>query len=225
MIVGNGLIGKAFEMYRNNENVLIFCSGVSNSREVDTSQFEREIKLIEEYITSNKRFIYFSTVSLVDGSDASPYTQHKSRIEKFITENHKNYIIFRLPIIVGYNANKVTFFNSITNKIKNNEIIDVYNVSRYLIDIDHLSSTLPTIIDGFESCMTINVCFDNFSSVSEIVDKMQYFLNGKSNKNFVECSPNHEVDNEYFISKVKDIDIDFTRYNDYIIKKYCVSKR
>ena len=71
--------------------------------------------------------------------------------------------------------------------------------------------------------MTINVCFDNFSSVSEIVDKMQYYLNGKSNKNFVECSPNHEVDNEYFINKVNDIDIDCNKYNDYIIKKYCVS--
>lgn len=218
MIIGNGLIAKAFEKYNYDNDVLIFSSGVSNSKENRSSEFEREFKLIKENIVQEKKFIYFSTISIVDGSKNSPYIQHKLNIEKFISENHKNYLIFRLPIVVGINANKVTFFNNIKNKIINNEVIDIYNVKRYLIDVDDLSNNLPLLIDDKdEKNKTINVCYDNFISVSEIVDKMEIFLKINALKNFIDCDSNHEVDNNFFKKKFL---ID-SNYNNRLIEKYC----
>lgn len=218
MIVGSGLIAKAFEKYNYDNDVLIFSSGVSNSKENRSSEFEREEKLIKEYININKKFIYFSTVSVVDGSKNSPYIEHKLNIEKFISENHNNYLIFRLPIVVGINSNKVTFFNTIKNKIINNEVIDIYNVKRYLIDIDDLSSTLPIIIDDKnERNKTINVCYDNFTTVIDIVNKMEFFLKTNSPKNFIESDSNYEVDNHFFKTKFP---LDFFDYNDRLIEKY-----
>jgi nucleoside-diphosphate-sugar epimerase len=218
MIVGSGLIAKAFEKYNYDNDVLIFSSGVSNSKENRSSEFEREETLIKEYININKKFIYFSTVSVVDGSKNSPYIEHKLNIEKFISENHNNYLIFRLPIVVGINSNKVTFFNTIKNKIINNEVIDIYNVKRYLIDIDDLSSTLPIIIDDKnERNKTINVCYDNFTTVIDIVNKMEFFLKTNSPKNFIESDSNYEVDNHFFKTKFP---LDYYDYNDRLIEKY-----
>ena len=217
MIIGNGLIAKAFEKYNYDNDFLIFSSGVSNSRENRSSEFEREEKLIKEYINIDKKFIYFSTVSVVDGSKNSPYIQHKLNIEKIISENHNNYLIFRLPIVVGLNANKVTFFNNIKNKILNNEVIDIYNVKRYLIDVDDLSINLPILIDDKnEKNKTINVCYDNFISVGEIVHKMEFFLKKNALKNFIDCDSNHEVDNIFFKKKFL---ID-SSYNSRLIEKY-----
>ena len=218
MIVGSGLIAKAFEKYNYDNDVLIFSSGVSNSKENRSSEFEREETLIKEYININKKFIYFSTVSVVDGSKNSPYIEHKLNIEKFISENHNNYLIFRLPIVVGINSNKVTFFNTIKNKIINNEVIDIYNVKRYLIDIDDLSSTLPIIIDDKnERNKTINVCYDNFTTVIDIVNKLEFFLKTNSPKNFIESDSNYEVDNHFFKTKFP---LDYYDYNDRLIEKY-----
>ena len=42
MVVGNGLIAKAFEFYLKDDHTIIFASGVSNSLEQKRSEFERD---------------------------------------------------------------------------------------------------------------------------------------------------------------------------------------
>lgn len=217
MIIGKGLIAKAFEKYNDNDNVIIFSSGVSNSSETRESEFGREESLLKEHLPLNKKLIYFSTVSVVDGSLKSPYINHKIKMEKMISDNHSNYLIFRLPIVIGDNANKITFFNSLKDKINNNEELKVFNVSRYLIDVDDLSNTLPRLIDDeFEKNKTLNICFDNFSSVKNIIERMEFYLKKTSDKVYMDCDSNNPVDNYYFnnlFKKSKD-------YNEIIFQKY-----
>jgi nucleoside-diphosphate-sugar epimerase len=217
MIIGKGLIAKAFEKYNDNDNVIIFSSGVSNSSETRESEFEREESLLKEHLSLNKKLIYFSTVSVVDGSLKSPYINHKVKMEKLISDNHSNYLIFRLPIVVGNNANNITFFNSLKDKINNNEDLKVFNVSRYLIDIDDLSETLPMLIDDLsEKNKTLNICFDNFSSVKEIIERMEFYLDKNNRKTYIDCESNTMVDNYYYnnlFKKSKD-------YNEIIYQKY-----
>ena len=66
-------------------------------------------------------------------------------MEKIISDNHNNYLIFRLPIVIGNNANNITFFNSLKHKISNDEELKVFSVGRYLIDIDDLWTTMPPL--------------------------------------------------------------------------------
>ena len=217
MIIGKGLIAKAFEHYKDNDNVIIFSSGVSNSSETRESEFEREESLLKSNLLLDKKFIYFSTVSVVDGSLKSPYINHKIKMEKIISDNHNNYLIFRLPIVVGNNANNITFFNSLKYMISNEEELKVFNVGRYLIDIDDLSEKLPTLIDNLsEKNKTLNICFNNFSMVSEIIERMEFHLNKKCKKNHIDCLSNKEVDNYYFNSLFETLN----DYNEIIYQKY-----
>ena len=47
MIIGQGMLAKRFEKY-DNDNIVIFASGVSNSRETSKIMFEKERKLLIE---------------------------------------------------------------------------------------------------------------------------------------------------------------------------------
>jgi hypothetical protein len=223
MVVGNGLIAKAFNKYNNIEDVIIFASGVSNSGCNNKLDFERELDLIKKYLSiSDKKFIYFSTCSISDGSKKSDYINHKINMENFITDNHNNYIIFRLPIVVGICNNKNTFFNNIRSKILNNEVITVYaNLSRYLIDIEHITDILPHFIGSEEKNYIMDICFDR-KKILEIVETMDKLIGIKSTKvikndEFI----NSEIDNSDFMNKLENygfnIEEDYTKK---VIKKY-----
>lgn len=224
MLIGNGLIASAFRNYENNDNVIIFASGVSNSSGNNKDDFEREFILLSKYIKiKNKRLVYFSTCSISDGSKKSDYINHKINMENFIKNNHNDYIIFRLPIVIGKSYNKNTFFNSFKNKITNSENIIIYeNITRYLIDIEDISKILPSFIEDVENNYTMDICFNNNKSVLEIVQYIEESINIKS---FIilknEKNINHLIDNSLFISKLKKINYHIDEdYTQKIIKKY-----
>ena len=88
MIIGNGLIASLFTDC-DQENIIFFASGVSNSLETQKEEFLREENLIRKTITENpnKIFIYFSTCSIYYSSKAeSQYVLHKLKMEQIITQ-------------------------------------------------------------------------------------------------------------------------------------------
>ena len=142
MVIGNGMIAKEFENYRDDDRIVIFASGVSDSTNTDNRAFEREKNLIIETLhTSNgKLFVYFSTCSIDDVSmQSSAYVQHKINMENFIANNHTPYNIFRLTNPVGKTNNTHTVVNYFIKNITEKHKFAVWkNATRNLIDIDHL---------------------------------------------------------------------------------------
>ena len=142
MVIGNGMIAKEFENYRDDDNVVIFASGVSDSTNTDNRAFEREKNLIIETLHANKGklFVYFSTCSIDDTSmQSSAYVQHKIKMEGLIVNNHTPYIIFRLTNPVGKTNNTHTVINYFIKNITEKHKFAVWkNATRNLIDIDHL---------------------------------------------------------------------------------------
>lgn len=142
MVIGNGMIAKAFESYRDKEGFIIFASGVSDSTNADTTAFEREMKLITDTIENNrdKLLVYFSTCSINDPSmQDSAYVQHKIKMEDFIIQNHASFIIFRLTNPIGKTKNTHTVVNYfIKNMIENHEFTVWKNAGRNIIDIDDM---------------------------------------------------------------------------------------
>ena len=59
MIIGNGIIANSLKQI-DSENTLFFASGVSNSLETRTAEFEREFTLVQKNISENpdKNFVY-----------------------------------------------------------------------------------------------------------------------------------------------------------------------
>jgi nucleoside-diphosphate-sugar epimerase len=201
---------------------VIFCSGVSNSTETRKSEFEREIDLLKKHLSVTYRFVYFSTISVVDGSYTTNYVEHKTAVERFISSSHNDFIIFRLPLVVGHEANKYTFFKNLSDKIYRGEDLEVRTVSRYLIDIDDVYSTLSKIIsDPTIKNTTINVCVDNFTPVIDIITGMEKAIGVKCEKRIVETSPNHPVENKEFL---RFFDGCTEGYNERLFSKYCKIK-
>lgn len=226
MIIGNGLIAKAFEQFKDDYTVFIFASGVSNSSETKKEEYDREIDLLKSYLHSQRKIVYISTASLFDPSAAnSPYVLHKRRIENLITTTCKSYLIFRLPTVVGKTDNPHTFFNFFKNQIltKKEVSFNAY-AHRYLIDADDITKILPLMIRKFDNKI-INIAFNNKQSVCSILFSMKHELNSSVSLapiNDVKKVSNYIIDNTEFLNFTKGkFEIDAESYNDGLIKKYC----
>src|SRR5688572_5332524 len=122
MVVGKGLIARAFEpLYSKDNRFLIFASGVSNSGNTEAYEFKRETGLLEQAIQQHpeKTLIYFSTCSIYDPSmQQSLYVQHKLAMENLIQTRHPDYHIFRLANLAGKTNNPHTFLNYFAQHIQ-----------------------------------------------------------------------------------------------------------
>jgi nucleoside-diphosphate-sugar epimerase len=226
MVIGNGMLANAFTKYLNKDNIVIFASGVSNSKEQRNEEFEREFYLLKKTINNNKKskFIYFSTCSVFDKQlSKTPYVVHKKEIENYIKNNSENYIIFRLPTVVGNSKNEKTLFNNFKNKVLNNEVIEIQkNSFRFLIDIEDLSKTLPFFIENeIIKNKIINVSFNNKIFVKDIIELYELILRKKSNIVLVDCENDFNFSNDFFINELKKINYKLPEnYNYNLLKKY-----
>jgi len=185
MLVGSGLISSAFLDYKDNDDVIVIASGISNSKETDYKKYQREIDMIGSFIGTKSKVIYFSTISVFDESLDSLYVKHKRYIEKLISSNFDNYLIFRLPIVIGKTSNNNTFINNIKGKIISDEIIYINNMSSiYIIDIDDIRKILPDLINNRNN-QIINVVFDNKEFVFDVVQKIEILLSKEANKKII----------------------------------------
>ncbi len=104
MVLGNGLVGKRFHSYSEEDQFLIFASGVSNSKTTNQEVYDREIKLLRQTVREHidRSIVYFSTCSIYDPDEKnSEYVRHKQNIEEFIQTNARQYNIFRVYIEIN----------------------------------------------------------------------------------------------------------------------------
>lgn len=175
MIIGNGLIANSLKNI-DSEDSLFFASGVSNSLETRSSEFEREFSLLKfniEKFQGNK-LVYFSTLSVHDQSKQdSHYVLHKLNIEEYIKNNSDNYLILRIGNIVGKGGNPNTLFNYLRNQIISNNRFRVHsNARRLLIDMDDITEFLH------QNCKetynkTINCAFPYYYNLAEIINAIE----------------------------------------------------
>ena len=133
MIIGNGLMANAMRSI-DNDSVLFFCSGVSDSTKSDKNDFNKEIELYKS-VPKNRKIIYFSTISVCDQNDKRPYVNHKREMEALIKEN--DHLIFRLTQVVGASGNKNNIINYFVDRIRKKEkIIIQENAKRSIVDIE-----------------------------------------------------------------------------------------
>ncbi len=168
IVIGNGMLAKAFEASNiKQEGLVLFCSGVSNSRETSANQFNREKTLLlntmQWYV--DKKMVYFSSCAadLID----TPYYQHKKAMEALVESSAERYLIVRLPQVVGLTKNS-TLVSFIAENIKSGKPITVFKgARRNLIDVDDVVR-LTLVLASFGN-LAINVCNGKMVPVEEIV--------------------------------------------------------
>lgn len=224
MIVGNGLIANSVKGKFDDENFIVFASGVSNSKEQNDNQYDRELFLLKQVILDNpnKKLIYFSSCS-VESNKNTKYHEHKLRVESFIEDISNDYIILRLPNIVGrpYNNNQLVnyFYYSL---IDGKEISININYVRHLIDVNDL----PIIVDKLksESRTKLNVAFNNGININDLVKTIEVVVGKKFNRvNIIDDGNDYTIDNNQFLKLVTD-DSEFNTKPKNIIKKYYTKK-
>ena len=190
MIIGNGLVARAFEKYDTSKDIVIFASGVSNSLEQNPEPFLREQKLLKESLATYPEalWIYFGTCSVYDPSAVdSIYVQHKLRMEEIIKSADSSYIIFRLPQIVGESNNKATLLNYLYCNVVNSRSFNLWNGAvRYIVDIEDVVQFVSFVIDGAKKIDLIVNLTTTPSKITDIVECLEKLDGRKAIFNLVD---------------------------------------
>ena len=201
MILGSGLLARAFASFKDDERVLVFASGVSNSSSATEADYTRERNLLLEQQGTLSRLVYFSTCSLFDPTlENSGYIRHKIRMEGLIQSRFEDHIILRLPNLVGHTANPHTLCNHIRDHILSGRTISVHaNACRYLMGADTISTVCtPLLTSGSLVGRTVNVCYDRPVHLPELVSAMELILHKKAVIKKIDSGSCYEVDNHEF---------------------------
>ena len=220
MIIGNGLLASICSQI-NNENYIIFASGVSNSKEQNDEEFNRELSLLTKYLSTEKKLIYFSTCSVEDYYlKDTKYIKHKLKIEELIKNTCKRYVIFRLPIVIGKCSNPNTFFNYFKHKILNNEsFVVLENSYRYIITSDILSKYFDKIIPLAENKI-ISIVDDKNFNIIDIITHMELLLNNKAKYTIGDGGTNYKINNIDMKLLLKENYVVKMKLEDYNLKDY-----
>lgn len=225
MVVGSGLMAKAFAEYSNNDEVLIFASGVSNSKEIDPKAFERERLLLQNYLEKNRQatFVYFSTCSVYDPVERdSLYVRHKLESEQFVKEHSKQYLIFRVSNVAGHTSNKFTIFNFLAEHINTGIPFILWeNAYRNIIDADDVAKFASYIIDHEEKNKIINLANIHTFSVATLVRLMEAHFRKKGMYTVVDKGSYFEIDTGYIKNLAGKAAVDFSEgYIERLLQKY-----
>lgn len=186
MVVGNGMIANSFSSYRNNPSILIFASGVSNSKETSEAKFQRERALLLQHIDRypDKCLLYFSTCSIYDSYfPPRAYQVHKLSMESLIAAQCKKYMILRLPQVLGKNNPQqlMGFFN---DKIRSQTLFDLYDIERNVIDINDVKKVVSVIFNKPDYHNKIlNICQKENIRVVDLVRIFEKIHNKKASYN------------------------------------------
>ncbi len=225
MIVGSGMLARAFSKFDTNSDIVIFASGVSDSLETNQSQYQREFDLLKRIRSEHPHslLVYFSTCSIVDPDRKNTsYVRHKIMVEESLMVWGHPFLNLRLPAVIGCSnvARTLPFF--LKDKIKSGETFDIWTKAiRYPIDIDDVVRIGSIIIDNnaFKN-MTINVALKAYS-IPEIVLLLEELLGHQAFPREIDRGSSYGLNLSISHQFADQLGIDY--HNDYlknVLKKY-----
>ncbi|MCQ9618252.1 NAD-dependent epimerase/dehydratase family protein [Paenalcaligenes niemegkensis] len=217
-IIGNGMLAKAF-MSSGSNKCLFFCSGVSNSNESKSSEFEREEKLLMKNLHDNESFcfVYFSSV-LADHSK-NDYYMHKAKMERLILDNSSNYLILRLPQVAGHVLNETLLPCFVKNIYTGNSFTVYKGAVRTIIDVDDVVKGFDWVFNMNFRNKILNLCPNYAFNPEELVKTIEKEIGRKAYYNVVDrnsiqlCQPNEVFKEMDFLSENEN-------YLEKVVKKY-----
>ena len=226
MVIGNGMVAKRFESYKTNNEFIIFASGVSNSKNRDVADYDRETLLLADTIAANpeKKLVYFSTCSLYDPAETeSLYVFHKRKIETIIRQQVSDYYIFRVSNLVGKSFNQNTLLNFFYYHIIHKINFDLWiNSTRNLVDTDDLFFITDYILQNkILSNGIINIANPISYQVTEIVASLETILHQKANSIHIAKGSSFTIDISLILPVIEKLGINFDEaYLNRLLKKY-----
>ncbi len=220
MVIGNGLLAGRFSSFENDDRLLIFAAGVSNSRTRDSSYFNREADTLKKSILENpdKKIVYFSTYSIYDPDENnSVYVKHKLNMEEIVQNQAKQFYILRVSNVAGRSKNRNTILNYFYYHIKNGINFDLWiNACRNILDIDDLFFIVDDLLNNGENySKPVNVGSPVNYPVTELIRTIEQFVGARSNYVEVNKGSCFEMDLTVITPILKKCPTDFNK--DYLL--------
>lgn len=226
MLIGNGLIAREFIGFQNNEKIMFFASGASDSKSTNQHLFSREKDLLYKTLSMypDSTFVYFSTTSIYDNElITTPYVQHKISMESIIQSTAKHFLIFRLSQVVGNGGNKTNLINFLFEKIRNEEEFEIWqNASRNLIDINHVGKVVNEIINNQKFINRyVNIASPINTKIYEIVKEIEQITKKKAKTSIADKGYSTNIDISDILPIFQKLELDFDQdYIKNLIRKY-----
>ncbi|MFC0166885.1 NAD-dependent epimerase/dehydratase family protein [Pseudoduganella danionis] len=219
MIIGNGLLAQACAPhFRTRNDVLVFASGVSNSRETRAEEYAREQAMLEEALRLGLFTVYFSSCSVHDAELAhTPYVRHKRAMEALITARNRQMAIIRLPQVVGSTPNPYTLTNYLNEQITEAKPFQLWlRAWRNLIDVEDVAAIVAQLIDHhWADGVITNVACPFSVPVPELVHTFEQVLGRRAQYTEVDAGDHYQLDVELSMAAARAIGLEFGP--DYII--------
>lgn len=195
MIIGNGVLANSLRKI-DADDVVFFASGVSNSLEIRSSEFDRETNLLEEIITKypDKKLVYFSTCSIYDLSKKqSKYVLHKLNVEHIIARKCKKYVIFRIGNAVGKGGNKNTLINFLSYSLENSKIIQLHSkAKRVFIGVEDIALFIKQNLENINNEI-FNLVYPHQFALNQVLEALESHLNKKANCEIINEGSFYEI--------------------------------
>jgi len=227
MIIGSGLIARAFEPFATQlDGACIYAAGVSNSSCVDPREFTREHLRVEKALHDtmpDSLFVYFSTCSVADPElQASAYVNHKRAMEG-LARMRPRHLILRLPQLAGRTPNPHTLLNFLYARITRSERFQVWSgACRNIIDVDDVARIVLDLLQSEHACgETVNVANGTSFPVAAIVASMEYVLGRRAVFDTIDRGDSYPIDIRRIGAALQRCSIDFSpTYLRDVISKY-----
>jgi len=223
MIVGKGQLAQQFKSFKDDGDVVIFASGVSNSNCTDANEFEREKKLLLTTLQNNKekKFVYFSSCALsAPEYPKNAYYGHKQKMEELIKAHSLNYYIFRIPQLFGALKHHKTLINFLYEAIINEDSFKVYSQAyRYVIEINDVRKLVEAYLQYYEGCITVDLANPYRYKVMQIVEIFERLLDKKALYELVEKEDQYTLDLSDMLEFMNKFGIEMDFWEEYLTKK------
>jgi nucleoside-diphosphate-sugar epimerase len=225
LLIGSGLLARSFAAhYERRQDVIVFASGVSDSRCDVESEYRREESLLRSAMLRHegaRLFVYFSTCSVFDPSARDTrYVRHKLEMEDLVSQLN-GHLVLRLPVVVGNGGNPRSLVRSLVEKVKSDEVIEVWrNAGRYLVDVDDVVAIGHDLIAN-ESARNerINIAGPHDVPVPELVSVIGKVVGKSPRCRFIERGSRYAIDTQRIRSAVARARIRFD--SDYVERVLC----
>jgi nucleoside-diphosphate-sugar epimerase len=225
MVVGDGLMARAFSAFRDSTDVVIFASGVSNSRETSLVEFDRESELLKWTRTNNPGalMVYFGTCSIEDPEQReTPYVRHKVEMETMLAASAGPWLVLRVPLAIGRNPRSRTLAQFLHERISGGQPFEVWEgAARYPIDVDDVFRIGSRFIqDPVMWNRRINVALRPFP-VRDFVRAMESIVGRKANYTVVPKGRHYKIECPEILQVASELNLDLgERYLERVLQKY-----
>ena len=225
MVIGDGMIAKAFANFGPRRDVIVYASGVSDSMETRAEAFQREKTLLAATRAAHPGalLVYFGTCS-VDDPDRrpTPYVQHKLAMEALLAAAPGPWMVLRLPLAIGPVHRSPTLANFLHDRIVRGERFEVWARSaRYPIDVEDVVRIAARFIDE-RTCWrrAINVALRAFT-VLDFVRVLERITGKRALYTLVDKGARYDLRCPEVARVAAELELDSSpRYLERVLRKY-----